>query len=69
METDQNLAGARRRTSSYGGDNGGDRIEVADLSAHVAVRDSENPEGPAFPAGTATFAAFVSAAAEGSIGR
>ncbi|WP_030754938.1 DUF397 domain-containing protein [Streptomyces griseus] len=63
------LGTAAWRKSSYSGDNGGECIEIADLSAHVAVRDSKNPEGPAFLAGTAAFAAFVSAAAEGSIGR
>ncbi|MCX5390387.1 DUF397 domain-containing protein [Streptomyces sp. NBC_00094] len=67
METNQNLAGARWRKSSYSGDNGGDCIEVADLTAHIAVRDSKNPEGPAFRATPAAFAAFVSAAAGGRL--
>ncbi|MDX2297539.1 MULTISPECIES: DUF397 domain-containing protein [Streptomyces] len=69
METNRNLAGANWRKSSYSADNGGQCIEVADLSAHIAVRDSKNPEGPAFLASPAAFAAFVSAAAEGRIGR
>ncbi|MFE6853946.1 DUF397 domain-containing protein [Streptomyces sp. NPDC057674] len=68
METNQNLAGARWRKSSYSGDTGGDCIEVADLAAHIAVRDSKNPEGPAFLATPAAFTAFVVAAAEGRIG-
>ncbi|WP_030208377.1 DUF397 domain-containing protein [Streptomyces bikiniensis] len=68
MGTDQNLMGARWRKSSYSGDNGGECIEVADLAAHVAVRDSKNPEGPAFLATPAAFTAFVTAAAEGRIG-
>ncbi|MFB7589238.1 DUF397 domain-containing protein [Streptomyces sp. NPDC056169] len=51
--------------SSYSGDNGGECIEVADLTAHVAVRDSKNPEGPAFLATPAAFTAFVSAAVKG----
>ncbi|CAM5547220.1 DUF397 domain-containing protein [Streptomyces tanashiensis] len=56
------------RKSSYSGDNGGDCIEIADLAAHVAVRDSKNPEGPAFLATPAAFTAFVGAAVEGLIG-
>lgn len=69
MESNRNLAGARWRKSSYSGDNGGECIEVADLAAHVAVRDSKNPEGPAFLTAPAAFTAFVRAAAEGRIGR
>ncbi|MFL9682802.1 DUF397 domain-containing protein [Streptomyces sp. KL110A] len=69
METNQSLAGARWRKSSYSGDNGGDCIEVADLSGHIAVRDSKNPEGPAFLTGPAAFTAFVRAAVEGRVGR
>ncbi|MET9542127.1 DUF397 domain-containing protein [Streptomyces sp. NPDC006553] len=68
MGTDQNLTGARWRKSSYSGDTGGNCIEVADLTAHIAVRDSKNPEGPAFLATPAAFTAFVSAAVEGRIG-
>ncbi|MFB6832892.1 DUF397 domain-containing protein [Streptomyces hydrogenans] len=63
------LGAAAWRKSSYSGDNGGDCIEVADLSAHIAVRDSKNPEGPAFLTGPAAFAVFVRAAAEGRVGR
>ncbi|MGJ7419715.1 DUF397 domain-containing protein [Streptomyces cinereoruber] len=69
MGTDRNLTGARWRKSSYSSDTGGDCIEVADLTAHVAVRDSKNPEGPAFLASPAAFTAFVTAAAEGRVGR
>ncbi|WP_329278239.1 DUF397 domain-containing protein [Streptomyces sp. NBC_00691] len=65
MGTSQDL---RWRKSSYSGPNGGDCVEVADLVAHVAVRDSKNPEGPAFLASPAAFTAFVSAAAEGRVG-
>ncbi|MBT2442210.1 DUF397 domain-containing protein [Streptomyces sp. ISL-36] len=56
------------RKSTYSGDTGGDCVEVADLAAHVAVRDSKNPEGPAFLATPAAFAAFVTATAEGRLG-
>ncbi|MCB8907526.1 MULTISPECIES: DUF397 domain-containing protein [unclassified Streptomyces] len=68
MGTDQNLTGARWRKSSYSGDTGGNCIEIADLTAHIAVRDSKNPEGPAFLATPAAFTAFVAAAAEGRVG-
>ncbi|MEV6358525.1 DUF397 domain-containing protein [Streptomyces hydrogenans] len=69
METNQSLAGASWRKSSYSADNGGQCIEIADLSAHIAVRDSKNPEGPAFLASPAAFTAFVRAAVEGRVGR
>ncbi|WP_055600675.1 DUF397 domain-containing protein [Streptomyces aureus] len=62
------LGAAAWRKSSYSGPNGGDCIEIADLAAHIAVRDSKNPEGPAFLATPAAFTAFVAAAAEGRIG-
>ncbi|MES9806264.1 DUF397 domain-containing protein [Streptomyces cinereoruber] len=62
------LGAAAWRKSSYSGDTGGNCIEVADLAAHIAVRDSKNPEGPAFLATPAAFTAFVTAAAEGRIG-
>ncbi|MFC7920264.1 DUF397 domain-containing protein [Streptomyces cinereoruber] len=68
MGSNQNLTGARWRKSSYSGDTGGNCIEIADLAAHIAVRDSKNPEGPAFLATPAAFTAFVTAAAEGRIG-
>ncbi|MFJ5935445.1 DUF397 domain-containing protein [Streptomyces sp. NPDC093071] len=63
------LGNAAWRKSSYSSDTGGNCIEVADLAAHVAVRDSKNPEGPAFLASSAAFTAFVTAAAEGRVGR
>ncbi|MFF4869329.1 DUF397 domain-containing protein [Streptomyces sp. NPDC090109] len=63
------LGNAAWRKSSYSSDTGGNCIEVADLAAHVAVRDSKNPEGPAFLASPAAFTAFVTAAAEGRVGR
>ncbi|MFF5784561.1 DUF397 domain-containing protein [Streptomyces sp. NPDC012693] len=63
------LGTAAWRKSSFSGSSGGECIEVADLTAHVAVRDSKNPEGPAFLATPAAFTAFVGAAAEGRIGR
>ncbi|MFD3942204.1 DUF397 domain-containing protein [Streptomyces sp. NPDC058579] len=52
----------------FGGFDGGECIEVADLAAHVAVRDSKAPEGPAFLATPAAFTAFVTATAGGFLG-
>ncbi|MFF9840734.1 DUF397 domain-containing protein [Streptomyces sp. NPDC013740] len=69
MGTELNLTAARWRKSSYSGDTGGQCIEVADLAARVAVRDSKDPAGPSFLASPAAFTAFVTAAAEGRIGR
>ncbi|GAA2804117.1 DUF397 domain-containing protein [Streptomyces showdoensis] len=63
------LGPAAWRKASYSSDTGGECIEVADLTAHVAVRDSKNPAGPVFLAAPAAFAAFVTAAAEGRFGR
>lgn len=36
----------RWRKSSCSGAEGGDCVEVADLSLAIAVRDSKNPHGP-----------------------
>ncbi|MEU9860504.1 DUF397 domain-containing protein [Streptomyces sp. NPDC047971] len=54
--------------STRSGSNGGECVDVADLTAHVAVRDSKDPEGPHFLAAPAAFAAFVAAAGEGLLG-
>ncbi|MBT2492680.1 DUF397 domain-containing protein [Streptomyces sp. ISL-96] len=61
MGTSQDLKSAQWRKSSYSGSSGGECVEVADLSAHVAIRDSKNPEGPAFTVTRTAFAAFVAA--------
>ncbi|MFE7804318.1 DUF397 domain-containing protein [Streptomyces sp. NPDC057430] len=63
------LGSAAWRKSSYSGDTGGECVEVADRAAHVAVRDSKNPEGPAFLASPAAFTAFVTATARGDLAR
>ncbi|MEU9176744.1 DUF397 domain-containing protein [Streptomyces sp. NPDC048550] len=47
--------------ASYSGDTGGQCVEVAAQPCRVAVRDSKNPEGPAFTVSPAAFAAFVGA--------
>ncbi|MEU5069443.1 DUF397 domain-containing protein [Streptomyces virginiae] len=53
------LEGAAWRKASYSGSNGGECVEVAAQTCRVAVRDSKNPDGPAFTVGAAAFAAFV----------
>ena len=55
------------RKSTYSGDTGGECIEVAAQPCRIAVRDSKNPDGPAFAVTPAAFAAFVTAAAEGGL--
>ncbi|MGX1221610.1 DUF397 domain-containing protein [Streptomyces ambofaciens] len=53
------------RKSSYSSDQGGECIEVAEVTRHatVAVRDSKTPAGPTLTLAPATFSAFVSWAA------
>ncbi|MEV6675526.1 DUF397 domain-containing protein [Streptomyces erythrochromogenes] len=51
------LDGAAWRTASYSAN--GDCVEVAAQPCRVAVRDSKNPDGPAFTVGAAAFTAFV----------
>ncbi|MFE9394976.1 DUF397 domain-containing protein [Streptomyces flavidovirens] len=62
------LGAAAWRKSSYSGDTGGCCVEIAAQPCRIAVRDSKNPEGPAFAVAPAAFAAFVTAAAEGRMG-
>ncbi|MEV4046745.1 DUF397 domain-containing protein [Streptomyces sp. NPDC049744] len=53
------------RKSSYSSDQGGECIEVAEVTRHatVAVRDSKTPAGPTLTLAPATFSAFVGWAA------
>ncbi|MFK0236025.1 DUF397 domain-containing protein [Streptomyces vinaceus] len=53
------LGAAAWRKASYSGGTGGDCVEVAAQPCLVAVRDSKDPEGPAFTVAPAAFAAFV----------
>jgi hypothetical protein len=59
------LTEARWFTSSYSNDQGGNCVEVADLtstsSASVAIRDSKAPHGPVLLIGPSVFRAFVRA--------
>ncbi|MER6214076.1 MULTISPECIES: DUF397 domain-containing protein [unclassified Streptomyces] len=59
MDINQSLTGAKWRKSSYSADNGGDCVEIAEHPCRVAVRDSKNPDGPAFTVSPAAFTAFV----------
>ncbi|WP_369234488.1 DUF397 domain-containing protein [Streptomyces sp. R21] len=59
METSQQLTAATWRKSSYSGTSGGECVEVAPLTPHIAIRDSKNPEGGAFTVTPAAFATFV----------
>ncbi|GGP92798.1 hypothetical protein GCM10010215_18230 [Streptomyces virginiae] len=51
------LGGAAWRKASYSAN--GECVEVAAQPCRVAVRDSKDPDGPAFTVGAAAFAAFV----------
>lgn len=53
------LGTAAWRKASYSGNTGGECVEVAAQPCRVAVRDSKNPEGPAFTVSPAAFSAFV----------
>jgi hypothetical protein len=54
------LTGARWRTSTRSGTDGGECVEVADnLPGVVGVRDSKDPTGPALTLRPAAWSAFV----------
>ncbi|MFD8791807.1 DUF397 domain-containing protein [Streptomyces vinaceus] len=53
------LGTAAWRKASYSGNTGGECVEVATQPCGVAVRDSKNPEGPAFTVAPEAFAVFV----------
>ncbi|MEV5606714.1 DUF397 domain-containing protein [Streptomyces sp. NPDC052225] len=67
MEHNQQLTGATWRKSSYSGNTGGDCVEVADLTARVALRDSKNPDGGAFTVAPGAFASFIRQLASGHL--
>ncbi|MGH9151148.1 MAG: DUF397 domain-containing protein [Acidimicrobiales bacterium] len=54
----------RWRKSSYSGQNG-DCVELADLGATVAVRDSKDPTGPVLAFTRTELAAFLAGAKAG----
>ncbi|MDX3537854.1 DUF397 domain-containing protein [Streptomyces sp. MB09-01] len=53
------LGTAAWRKASYSGGTAGDCVEVAAQPCLVAVRDSKNPDGPAFTVAPEAFSAFV----------
>ncbi|KAF2780403.1 DUF397 domain-containing protein [Streptomyces coelicoflavus] len=59
MESNATLTGIQWRKSSYSGDQGGNCVEVGELPATVAVRDSKTPAGPTLTLAPAVFATFV----------
>lgn len=60
MPTTPDLSCAAWRKSSYSNNNGGNCVEVADnLPGVVPVRDSKDPDGPAIPFPTKSWAAFI----------
>ncbi|MFI5549181.1 DUF397 domain-containing protein [Streptomyces sp. NPDC051738] len=58
------LANAQWRKSSYSGNTGGECVEVAHLTPHIAVRDSKNPEVGTLTLSPEAYVAFV-----GHVGR
>ncbi|MDH2393167.1 MULTISPECIES: DUF397 domain-containing protein [Streptomyces] len=62
------LGAAAWRKSSYSGNTGGQCVEVSPQPCRVAVRDSKNPDGPAFAVAPAAFTAFVTAAKRSALG-
>ncbi|MEO3973164.1 DUF397 domain-containing protein [Streptomyces sp. CAU 1734] len=55
-------------TSSYSNNQGGDCVEAALLPEAIAVRDSKNPEGPAFVFPAAAWTGFVTSLTSGGLG-
>ncbi|MFJ2234436.1 DUF397 domain-containing protein [Streptomyces sp. NPDC087859] len=67
MGSNLNLTRAQWRKSSYSGSSGGECVEVAHLTPHIAVRDSKNPDAGAFSVTPEAFAAFVAGAVRGPL--
>ncbi|MBE1530878.1 DUF397 domain-containing protein [Actinomadura algeriensis] len=57
------------RKSSHSDHQGGECIEVADLSAVIGVRDSKDPDGPKLTFVPAVWSAFVRGVKSGEHGR
>ncbi|MCM1969845.1 DUF397 domain-containing protein [Streptomyces sp. G1] len=62
------IATAAWTKSSYSSGTGGECVEVADLTPHIAIRDSKNPAHGALTVTPESFARFVSATAAGVFG-
>jgi hypothetical protein len=61
MATNPSLPGAIWRKSSYSGDTGGQCVEVADLTPHIAIRDCKNPAGGVVTVSSGAFSFFLHA--------
>lgn len=59
------LTNARWRTSTLSSAKGKECVEVAPLDGTVAVRDSKQPDGPAFVFAASEWRAFAAAARDG----
>ncbi|MFD1546603.1 DUF397 domain-containing protein [Nonomuraea guangzhouensis] len=65
-ELTQDLRAATWIKSSYSGSNGGNCVEVAELSGgRRGVRDSKNPTGPALIFTPSEWSAFIDGAKDG----
>ena len=64
MGSKLDLKRAQWRKSSYSGSSGGDCVEVAGLTPHIAVRDSKNPVGPHVTFSGTAWADFLTYAAK-----
>jgi len=64
MGSTPDLANVPWRKSSYSGNTGGECVEVAPLTPHIAVRDSKNPEAGTLTLSPEAYVAFV-----GHVGR
>ncbi|MBT2229475.1 DUF397 domain-containing protein [Nonomuraea sp. NEAU-A123] len=65
-ELTQDLRAATWIKSSYSGSNGGNCVEVADLSGgHRGIRDSKNPTGPALIFTPGEWSAFIGGVKDG----
>ncbi|GAA3837231.1 DUF397 domain-containing protein [Streptomyces phyllanthi] len=59
MGSSLDLTHVQWRKSSYSGSSGGDCVEVAPLTPHIAVRDSKNPRGGTLILSPEAYSAFV----------
>ncbi|MFB8245231.1 DUF397 domain-containing protein [Streptomyces sp. NPDC055952] len=59
MGSSQNVIEPRWRKSSYSGNTGGDCVEVAQLPATIAVRDSKDPGSGIVALSPQAYAAFI----------
>ncbi|MGW7385904.1 DUF397 domain-containing protein [Streptomyces sp. NPDC054794] len=64
MGSNPDLTRAQWRKSSYSGSNGGECLEVASLTPHIAVRDSKNPTASYVTFSAPAWADFLTHAAK-----